>query len=342
MLTHTRVRLADWTTLRVGGRADSFVEARSRSELYDAVAAADESGEDVLILGGGSNLVVGDEGFAGRVVHVANTGVSVGGDACSGVEVLVEAAEDWDGFVDRAVASEWIGVEALSGIPGTVGASPIQNVGAYGQEVADTLAQVHVFDRLERQPRTMFAADCGFGYRTSVFKQQPGRYVVGAVTFQFRPGSLGVPVTYAELARTVGIAIGKRVPTSDVRAAVLALRRSKGMVLDEADHDTWSAGSFFTNPFVPPEELPEGAPSYPQPDGTTKTSAAWLIERAGFTKGYGNNRVSLSTKHTLALTNRGSASTEDVLALAREIRAGVQARFAITLEPEPVRISCDL
>ncbi|MGI8887945.1 MAG: UDP-N-acetylmuramate dehydrogenase [Nocardioidaceae bacterium] len=342
MLIRTSVRLADWTTLRVGGRAEEFVEARSRSELYEAVAAADESGEDVLVLGGGSNLVVSDEGFAGRVIRVANTGVSVGGDANSGVEVLAEAAEDWDGFVARAVSSEWIGVEALSGIPGKVGASPIQNVGAYGQEVSDTIAQVDVFDRLERQPRTMFAADCGFGYRTSVFKQHPRRYVVGAVTFQFRPGSLGVPVTYAELARALGIEVGERAPTSDVRAAVLGLRRSKGMLLDEADHDTWSTGSFFTNPFVTPDQLPAGAPSYPQPDGRTKLSAAWLIERAGFTKGYGNDRVSLSTKHTLALTNRGSASTEDVLALAREIRAGVHARFAITLEPEPVRINCDL
>jgi len=342
VLTRTGVRLADWTTLRVGGQADSFVEASTRSELYGAVAAADDAGEDVLVLGDGSNLVVSDDGFPGRVIRVANRGITIGGDACSGVEVLAESGEDWDGFVARAVAGEWIGVEALSGIPGTVGAVPIQNVGAYGQEVAETIAQVHVFDRVDRRPRTMFVGDCAFGHRSSVFKRDPGRHVVGAVTFQLRPGTLGAPVKYAELARTLGIAIGERALSRDVREAVLRLRRSKGMVLDEADHDTWSAGSFFTNPFVGPDRLPEGAPSYPQPDGHIKTSAAWLIERAGFAKGYGNDRVSLSTKHTLALTNRGSASAADVLALAREIRAGVKSAFGLVLQPEPMCINCDL
>jgi UDP-N-acetylmuramate dehydrogenase len=342
VLTRTGVRLADWTTLRVGGQANSFVEASTRSELYDAVAAADGAGEDVLVLGGGSNLVVSDDGFPGRVIRVANTGITVGGAACSGVEVVAESGEDWDAFVDRAVATEWIGVEALSGIPGTVGAVPIQNVGAYGQEVAETIAQVHVFDRIDHRPRTMFAADCFFGYRSSVFKRDPNRYVVGAVTFQFRPGTLAAPVRYAELARTLGVTIGERAMSSDVRQAVLRLRRSKGMVLDEADFDTWSAGSFFTNPFVAPDRLPEGAPSYPQPDGHIKTSAAWLIERAGFTRGYGNDRVSLSTKHTLALTNRGAACAEDVLALAREIRAGVESTFGLVLQPEPMCINCDL
>ncbi|MBA2445890.1 MAG: UDP-N-acetylmuramate dehydrogenase [Nocardioidaceae bacterium] len=342
MLTRTGVRLAEWTTLRIGGPAPSFVEASARSDLYDAVAAADDAGEEVLVLGGGSNLVVGDDGFAGRVVHVASTGITVAGDACSGVEVVAEAGEDWDGLVAHAVASEWIGVEALSGIPGTVGAVPIQNVGAYGQDVAETIAQVHVFDRLDRRPRTMFAADCAFGYRSSVFKRNPGRYVVGAVTFQFRPGSRGTPVQYAELAKTLGIAIGERALSSEVRQAVLGLRRTKGMVLDRADHDTWSAGSFFTNPLLAPDRLPEGAPSYPQPDGTIKTSAAWLIERAGFTKGYGNDRVRLSSKHSLALTNRGAACAEDVLSLAREIRGGVESTFGIGLDPEPVRVNCDL
>ena len=342
MLTRTGVRLADWTTLRVGGQAASFSEASTRSALYDAVAAADEAGEDALVLGGGSNLVVSDDGFVGRVVKVANTGITVGGDACSGVEVLAESGEDWDAFVERAVTTEWIGVEALSGIPGTVGAVPIQNVGAYGQEVAETITQVHVFDRVDRRPRTMFAADCAFGYRSSVFKQNSKRYVVGAVTFQFRPGTLATPVRYAELARTLGVRIGDRALSSDVRQAVLKLRRSKGMVLDEADHDTWSAGSFFINPFVAPDRLPEGAPSYPQPDGRIKTSAAWLIEHAGFARGYGNDRVGLSTKHPLALSNRGTATTADVLALAREIRAGVESGFGIVLQPEPVCINCDV
>lgn len=342
MLTRIGVRLADWTTLRVGGMAANFVEATSRSELFDLVMTADNQGEDVLVLGGGSNLLVADAGFPGTVVRVASTGLVRGGDACSGVEVIAEAGENWDSFVERAISEECIGVEALSGIPGTVGAVPIQNVGAYGQEVADTIAQVHVFDRLDCRQRTMFAADCGFGYRTSIFKQQPERYVVGAVTFQFRSGSLGQPIRYGELARTLGVAVGERAPSRAVRDAVLALRRSKGMVLDEVDPDTWSAGSFFTNPFVAPASLPAGAPSYPQPDGSIKTSAGWLIEHAGFSKGYGNERACLSTKHTLALTNRGSASADDLMELAREIRAGVHSAFDILLEPEPVRINCDL
>ncbi len=338
----TGERLANWTTLRLGGPASRFVEVASRAELYDVVASCDEAGEPVLVLGGGSNVVVADNGFEGTVVRVASTGVSVGGDACGGIEVVAEAGEDWDDLVARAVSSEWIGVEALAGIPGTVGATPIQNVGAYGQEVAQTIAQVHVFDRLERRTRTLFNADCGFAYRTSIFKRYPGRYVVGAVTFQLRPGDLGAPVTYAELARSLGVEAGERVPSARVREAVLALRRSKGMVLDPADHDTWSAGSFFTNPFVTPDQVPDGAPAYEQPDGAVKTSAAWLVEHAGFGKGYGNGRVSLSTKHTLAVTNRGDATAADVLALAAEVRDGVRSRFGIELHPEPVFVGCSL
>jgi UDP-N-acetylmuramate dehydrogenase len=221
-----------------------------------------------------------------------------------------------------------------------VGAVPIQNVGAYGQEVAETVSSVHVYDRQERRTRTLFAADCGFSYRSSMFKKQPDRFVVGAVTFQFRPGTLGAPVRYAELARTLGVQVGARVPSVDVRAAVLSLRRAKGMVLDAADHDTWSAGSFFTNPIVDPGDLPEGAPAFPQPDGRVKTSAAWLIEQAGFKKGYGNDRVSLSTKHTLALTNRGGATTRELLDLAAEVRDGVREQFGIVLVNEPVLLDC--
>ncbi len=256
--------------------------------------------------------------------------------------MTVDAGENWDAFVTRAVQEEWIGVEALAGIPGTVGAVPIQNVGAYGQEVAETIASVHVFDRVERRPRTFFAADCGFGYRTSVFKQNPDRYVVGTVTFQFRPGSLGAPIRYAELARTLGVAVGQRASSADIREAVLALRHRKGMVLDESDHDTWSTGSFFTNPFVSHEQLPDGAPSWEQPDGTVKTSAAWLIEHSGFARGHGNGNVRVSSKHTLALTNRGGGSADDVVALARELRDGVRAKFGIELHPEPVLIGCEL
>jgi UDP-N-acetylmuramate dehydrogenase len=343
VLTTTRPpSLSELTTLRLGGPAAAYAEAATRTELYDAVAAADAAEQPVLVLGGGSNVVVADEGFPGLVVRVTTRGVTEGGDMCGSPEVVVEAGEDWDRLVARAIEAEWVGVEALSGIPGTVGAVPIQNVGAYGQEVAETIAQVHVYDRIERRTRTMAAAECGFGYRTSVFKQTPGRYVVGAVTFQFKLGNLAAPVLYADLARLLGLEIGERTQASRVRDAVLALRTAKGMVLDAGDHDTWSAGSFFTNPFVDASALPDGAPAYPQPDGTVKTSAAWLIERSGFARGYGDGAVRLSTKHALALTNRGGATTGQILELAREVRAGVQQQFGITLEPEPTLIGCSI
>jgi UDP-N-acetylmuramate dehydrogenase len=239
----------------------------------------------------------------------------------------------------------WIGVEALSGIPGSVGATPVQNVGAYGQEVAETIASVRCWDRTEGVVRTVAAADCGFGYRTSRFKRDPERFVVLEVTFQLRLGDLGAPVGYAELARSLGVEPGGRAPSAQVRETVLGLRRGKGMVLDPADHDTWSAGSFFTNPVLPADQaarLPDAAPRWSLPDGGVKTSAAWLIERSGFAKGHGNERVRLSTKHTLALTNRGGASTADLLALAAEVQAGVAREFGIWLENEPVLVGCAL
>jgi UDP-N-acetylmuramate dehydrogenase len=257
----------------------------------------------------------------------------------------VAAGEGWDALVARAVESGWLGIEALSGIPGSTGATPIQNVGAYGQEVADTVASVRCWDRKLRGQRTFAAADCRFGYRTSRFKQDPGRHVVLDVTFQLRLGDQSPPVRYAELAHALGIEVGQRASAADVRAAVLVLRRSKGMVLDDDDPDTWSAGSFFTNPLLDEAGaagLPADAPRWEQPDGTVKTSAAWLIEHAGFTKGYGNERVALSGKHTLALTNRGTARTADLLALATEVREGVRARFGVTLVNEPVLVGCAL
>lgn len=343
-------RLAELTTLHLGGPAGTFVEATSEDALVAAVREADEAGEPVLLVAGGSNLVVADEGFPGTVVKVATTGVAADHEscddpACDGVTVTVAAGEDWDRFVATAVASGWTGVEALSGIPGAVGSTPIQNVGAYGQEVAETIASVRVWDRTLRGVRTFANADCSFGYRHSRFKADPARHVVLEVTFQLRCGGLGAPVKYAELARTLGVQPGERAPLDDVRRAVLGLRTGKGMVLDPEDHDTWSAGSFFTNPFVTADQagaLPESAPRWPQPVGRVKTSAAWLIEHAGFGKGYGNDRVSLSTKHTLALTNRGGASTADLLALAREVRDGVEARFGIRLVNEPVLVGCTL
>ena len=342
MLTTTLEPLAAWTTLRLGGPARTFVEAPGRATLFEAVESADARQEPVLVLGGGSNLVVADEGFEGTVVRVTSGGVSVRVHSSAYAEVTVEAGESWERLVALAVQENWAGIEALAGIPGTVGAVPIQNVGAYGQEVAQSIALVEVHDRLERRLRAMTPGECGFGYRTSVFKQVPDRYVVGAVTFRFQRGALGAPITYPELARQLGVETGERVPISDVRSAVLTLRTAKGMVLDPDDHDTWSAGSFFTNPLLPPAEVPPGAPAFPAPGGRVKTSAAWLIEQAGFTRGYGNDRVSLSTKHTLALTNRGRASTRDLLALAAEIREGVRARFGITLQPEPVCVNCSL
>ena len=337
--------LARHTTLRLGGPAGRYVEATTEQELVDVVSAADTAGEPVLLLAGGSNLVVADNGFPGTVVKIATRGVEVEQDACSGATVRVAAGENWDDLVARAVAEGWVGVEALSGIPGSVGATPIQNVGAYGQEVSQTIASVRCWDRRDATVRTFAAADCGFGYRTSRFKQEPGRWVVLSVTFQLRLGHLGAPVRYAELARALDVEVGERVEAARVRSAVLALRGGKGMVLDAEDADTWSAGSFFTNPLLSAEEaatLPEDAPRWPQPDGRVKSSAAWLIEHAGYGKGYGNDRVSLSTKHTLALTNRGGATTEDLLALAREVRSGVEAKFGVRLENEPVLVGCAL
>ncbi len=328
--------LSALTTLRLGGPPRALTTATTEHDLVDALS----TDERLLLVAGGSNLVVADGGFPGTVVRIATNGRVVDRDQCSGVTVTVAAGETWDDFVADAVAEGWSGVEALSGIPGSVGATPIQNVGAYGQEVSEVIARVRCWDRKARAVRTFAAAECGFGYRTSRFKAEPGNYVVLDVTFQLKPGTLGSPLAYAELARSLDAQPGERAPLADVREAVLALRRSKGMVLDPTDHDTWSAGSFFTNPFVP--VAPEGAPSYPQPNGTVKTSAAWLIEQAGFAKGYGNQRVSLSTKHTLALTNRGTGTTADLLALAEEVQRGVYQKHRIWLVNEPVLVGCSL
>lgn len=345
--------LAPLTTMRVGGPAHRLLVAETTSELVDAVREVDDAQEPLLVLAGGSNLVVADDGFAGTVVRVATKGVTVeSSDLCGGVMVRVSAGEDWDGLVVRAVDEDWSGIEALSGIPGSTGATPVQNVGAYGQEVAQTIASVRVWDRETQQVRTMANLDCAFTYRHSIFKDS-SRYVVLDVLFQLLPGDLSQPVAYADLATQLGVAAGARVPLAAAREAVLVQRRSRGMVLDPGDHDTWSCGSFFTNPILPPvafEELERraalilgpGAPSPPRfadPDGNVKTSAAWLIERAGFGKGYGMpGPAALSTKHTLAITNRGGAKAADVRALAQEIRAGVEATFGLTLANEPVLV----
>jgi UDP-N-acetylmuramate dehydrogenase len=338
-----RVSLAELTTLRVGGPAADFVEATTEAELIAAVSEADAAGTPVLVLGGGSNLLVADAGFDGRVVAVRTAGVSFDADACGGAVVRVAAGESWDDLVQRAVEEGWLGIEALAGIPGQAGSTPIQNVGAYGQEVSATIASVRCWDRRTGAVHTVFAREARFGYRTSRFKQEPGRFLVLEVVFQFRLGDLGAPVGYAELADRLGVRTGERAPAAEVRAAVLELRRGKGMVLDPADHDTWSAGSFFTNPVVPAGQVPEGAPAWPQGDGDlVKTSAAWLIEHAGFGRGYGSATAALSGKHTLALTNRGGATAAELLGLAREVRDGVRDRFGIDLVNEPVLVGLDL
>jgi UDP-N-acetylmuramate dehydrogenase len=333
------VRLADYTTLRVGGPARRLVRAETDAELIEAVLAADAAGEPLLVLGGGSNLVVADAGFDGVVVQVATRGVRKSGEL-----VTVAAGEVWDDLVALLVADGHSGVEALSGIPGLVGATPIQNVGAYGQEVAQTVVSVLVLDRVTRDVEQVAAKDCAFTYRHSAFKGDERRVVL-AVTFRMAGQIVGEPVRYAALAAHLGVDVGVAVPAAEVRAAVLDLRRAKGMVLDPADHDTWSAGSFFTNPILGADHaarLPAAAPRWPESGGRVKLSAAWLIEQAGFTAGYGDGAAQLSTKHTLALTNRGGATTEELLALARQIRDGVREKFGVTLVNEPALVGVTL
>jgi UDP-N-acetylmuramate dehydrogenase len=337
------VDLATLTTLRVGGPAESMVEASTRDELIEAASSIGRNG--CLVLGGGSNLVVSDDGVDVPVIAARTVGVGVERDGDS-VALRVAAGEPWDALVERCVDEGWSGVESLSGIPGTVGATPIQNVGAYGQEVCDVVVGVDVFDRVTSRVHTMSADDCQFRYRTSVFKDEPNRFVVLDVMFRLARSASSEPVVYAELAKCLDVEQGAAAPIDDVRAAVLELRRSKGMVLDDADHDTWSAGSFFTNPILAPSEVPDRAPTWSQPDGRVKTSAAWLIEDAGFTKGFGEHlgsgRATLSTKHALAVTNRGGASTDDLVTLARTVRDGVRAKSGVTLHPEPTLVGVHL
>jgi UDP-N-acetylmuramate dehydrogenase len=334
------VPLAPFTTFRVGGPAARLIEVGTVEEISAAARECDRMDEPLLVLGGGSNLLIADAGFPGTVLRLTGRGIEATPDG-EHVRVRINAAEPWDDVVAWSVAEGLAGIEALSGIPGSAGATPIQNVGAYGQEVADVIVAVHVWDRLLGSAYTLDPEHCRFGYRDSLFKQS-ARFIVHAVDFRLRPGGVGVPVRYAELARTLGVAVGSSAPVDAVRAAVLGLRRGKGMVLDAADHDSWSAGSFFTNPIIDPDAVPAGAPRYDAPEGKVKTSAAWLIEHAGFTKGYGSGPARLSTKHTLALTNRGEATADDIVTLAREIRAGVEARFGIRMEHEPVLVGLTL
>jgi UDP-N-acetylmuramate dehydrogenase len=341
--------LADLTTLRLGGPAGRYVLAGDEEEVVAAVGAADAAGEPLLVLAGGSNVVVADEGFGGVVVHLATRGVERREEDGRAL-LTVQAGEPWDPFVARCVGEGLAGVEALSGIPGSVGATPIQNVGAYGQEVAETIAGVRVLDRRTGTIEELGPEECAFSYRSSVFKRTPGRWVVLAVTFALDRDELSRPVRYAELARALGVEPGDRAPLGDVRAAVLRLRRGKGMVIDPDDPDSVSAGSFFTNPVLEADAFARlvervherfgphvQPPSWPESDGRVKTSAAWLIERAGFAKGHGDPAtIAISAKHTLALTNRGAGTTALLVALAREVADGVRREFGVDLVPEPV------
>jgi UDP-N-acetylmuramate dehydrogenase len=279
-------------------------------------------------------------------VLVRSRGLRVSAEDATGLTLTVEAGETWDDVVAEAVAAGWSGLECLSGVPGSAGATPIQNVGAYGQEVAETITAVRAYDRRTDEVVTLSAADCGFAYRTSIFKHNE-RWIVLSVDFRLARSPESQPVRYAELARALDVPPGTRAPLAEVREAVLTLRAGKGMVLDPDDPDTYSVGSFFTNPVLDAaafEALSERAgspPAWPGPDGVVKVSAAWLIERAGFTKGYAGRGVAISSKHTLALTNRGG-TTAALLDLAREIRDGVRDRFGVSLHPEPVLVGCSL
>jgi UDP-N-acetylmuramate dehydrogenase len=330
-----------YTTLRLGGPAGMLTVVSETDEAVATVRNATAAREPVFILAGGSNVVISDAGFDGHVVLLRTRGSHVVARDADHVVVRVAAGEPWDDFVAATIANGWSGVECLSGIPGAAGATPIQNVGAYGQEVAHTVAAVHVYDRAAGERRTLSPVECGFGYRSSVFKHND-RWLVLEVDFRLAVRPDSAPIRYAELARQLGVSAGERVPLDRARDTVLKLRAGKGMVLDPDDRDTWSVGSFFTNPVLP--ELPsEEMPHWPGGDGTVKIPAAWLIEHAGFHKGFTTGGdVAISAKHTLALTNRGAGTTSALLDLARVIRDGVQARFGIALHPEPVLVNCTL
>ena len=335
--------LASLTTLRVGPVARRVISCGTTDQIVAALAAVDAEGGPVLVLGGGSNVVVADDLTDLTVVRLANPEVTVDPPL-----LRAEAGADWDGVVARAVDSGLGGLECLSGIPGSAGATPVQNVGAYGVEIADLMTRVRLLDRATGEVSWVAACRLGFGYRHSVLKGRSERTVL-EVEFDLDPDGNSAPLRYGELAGALGVPVGEQTHPAAVRAAVLALRATKGMVLDEGDHDTWSVGSFFTNPVIDAghfERIRDSAggpvPHYPAADGV-KLAAGWLVERAGFGKGFpGYGPCRLSTRHALALTNRGGATTADVLALARTVRDGVHEAFGVTLVPEPVLVGCAL
>jgi UDP-N-acetylmuramate dehydrogenase len=355
MLRERDVPLAPFMTLGLGGPASRMVTVSDDADLVDAIQQAESDGDELFVLGGGSNVVVADEGFAGLVVRMASRGMEIerrGGK----VRLDVAAGEDWDALVTRAAAEGWSGIESLAGIPGLVGGTPIQNVGAYGHEVKETILSVRAFDREKHAFTDLGREACAFGYRTSLFRGK-ARYVVTRVLFELDVSTTSAPVLYSELARALTMQEGDRAPVAEVRRAVRELRRSKGMVLDPLDRDSASVGSFFVNPTLTSEELGalerrasqggvlrsgETVPRFFVNEGQFKVPAGWLVERAGFTKGYGQGRVGVSSKHALALVNRGQGTTRELLLLAREIRRGVNERFGVELQPEPVFLGCTL
>jgi len=327
--------LSKYTSFRVGGPAQKIVQVSTEAEI---IAAIEEAGDSpVLIMGGGTNVLIADKGFDGTVIRISNNSVQSEVDACSGATLTIGAGEDWDTFVQTTIDRGYAGLETLSGIPGTVGAAPIQNIGAYGHEVAEFITRVRTYDRQEKAVKTFTNAQCEFTYRNSHFKAHPGRYVVLDVQFQIRIGEISDPITYVELAKKLGIDPGDKATVKETRAAVLELRSSKGMLLSPDDHDSWSAGSFFTNPIVTQQQadtLPNAAPKWPLNDGRVKISAAWLIENSGTHKGDEVGGARISTKHVLALSNSGNATAADIAELAKRARNQVKEVFGITLEAE--------
>ena len=326
--------LANFTTLGVGGPAAEIIKVKTEEELIAAVKAGDASKTPLLILGGGSNVLISDSGFAGTVIKVETSGNSFEIDACSGGTLTVSAGADWDEFVAFTIEKGLANLESLSGIPGTVGGAPIQNIGAYGHEVSEVIARVRTFDRKEQAVKTFTASQCEFGYRNSIFKTDANRYVILDVTFQLRIGEASLPIGYAELAKELGVEIGARVAITKVRNAVLKLRSVKGMLIGEGIK---SAGSFFMNPVLEKsiaEKLPSDAPRWPMSDGRVKTSAAWLMEHAGVSKGDQLAGAQISPKHVLALSNAGDATAKDLIALAKSAQEKVRAKFGITLQTE--------
>lgn len=361
--------LANHTTARVGGPASTWVTASTEEELIAAIADADAAETPLLILAGGSNMLVADAGFPGTVVHLVTEGIEIVESRDEYVCVRIAAGHEWDAVVAWSVAEGLTGIEALSGIPGSTGATPVQNVGAYGADISKTLISVRAWDRQSNCIVTLTGDELEFGYRDSVIKRTIAssttdfykaspRWIVLSVDLQLVKTGTSAPILYPQLARALNVELEQSAPLERIRQTVLDLRGSKGMVLQSHDHDTWSTGSFFTNPIVPievAETLPADAPRFPHHEAgntadTVKLSAAWLIDHAGYHKGFGlnnepntvNGRASLSTKHTLALTNRGTASTQDLVQIATVVRDGVAAQWGIRLVPEPVLIGVQL